>query len=47
MQMTRTVAMDDIEPEHRAAVHEGMRQAARGEFATGEEIAAALRRFER
>lgn len=37
---------DDIEPEHLAAVLEGMAQADRGEFATDEEVAAAFRRFE-
>ncbi len=36
---------EEIEPEHRDAVFEGMVQAARGEFATDEEVAAAFRHF--
>lgn len=47
IQMTQTIRLDDTEPEHRAAMHEGMQQAARGEFATDEEVADELRRFDR
>ena len=32
--MADVLDIDDIEPEHRVAVLEGMRQAERGEFAT-------------
>ena len=37
----------DVEPEHLAAVTEGLAQAERGEFATDEEVASAFRSFER
>ena len=33
--MAEVIELDDIEPEHRAAVLEGMAQAQRGEFAAG------------
>ena len=39
--------VEDIEPEHLAAVLEGLAQADRGEFASNDEVAAAFRRFER
>ena len=39
--------VEDIEPEHLAAVMEGLTQADRGEFASEEEVAAAFRRFNR
>ena len=37
----------DVEPEHRAAVMEGMAQAARGEFAEGDAAAVVARAFDR
>ena len=36
-----------IDPDHLAAVLEGLAQARRGEFATDEEVEAAFRRFNR
>ena len=38
---------EPIDPEHLSAVMEGLAQANRREFATDEEIQAALRRFDR
>lgn len=45
--MANAMSLDDIEPDHRDAVREGLEQAARGEFATDEEVAAIFRRFGR
>lgn len=36
---------EEIEPDHLAAVLEGLEQAERGELATDEEVAAAFRQF--
>lgn len=38
---------EEIDPEHLAAVLEGLAQAEKREFASDEEVAAAFRRFER
>lgn len=45
--MIEVIELDDIEPEHRAAVLEGLEQARRGEFATDKEVAEAFGRFDR
>ncbi len=42
----RPGASEEIEPEHRNAVLDGMGQADRGEFATDAEVAEAFRRFD-
>lgn len=47
IQITQTIALDDVEPEHRAAMHEGLQQAARADFATDEQVARALGLFKR
>lgn len=42
---TDSEVLEEIEPEHRDAVLDGLGQAARGEFATDAEVAEAFRRF--
>lgn len=43
--MADAEASETVDPAHLSAVHEGLEQAKRREFATDEEIAAVLRRF--
>lgn len=38
LQMAHAIELEEIEPEHRDAVGEGLRQAGRGEFATDDEV---------
>lgn len=47
LSLARIGAPDEIEPEHRAAVMEGMAQADRGEFAPGEASDIVARAFAR
>lgn len=44
IQMTQTLELGDIEPEHRDAVCEGLRQAERSEFASEAEVREVLGR---
>lgn len=38
--------LEEVDPSHLSAVVEGLEQAKRGEFATGQEVEAALRLFD-
>lgn len=45
--LANVISLRDVEPEHRSAVAEGLEQAARGEFASDDEVAEIMRRFGR